>query len=68
METLINENLDGGAYIMLVCPPMVNTPLTNQAQETSSPRSMQRRMRSGCFSEPFRSRRACYDQGREVKL
>jgi NAD(P)-dependent dehydrogenase (short-subunit alcohol dehydrogenase family) len=52
METLIHENLDSGVRIMLACPPMVNTPLIKQAQETSNPRSIQQGMQSGRFADP----------------
>jgi NAD(P)-dependent dehydrogenase (short-subunit alcohol dehydrogenase family) len=52
METLIHENLGCGARIMLVCPPMVNTPLIRQAQESSNPRSVQQGMASGRFADP----------------
>jgi len=40
-EVLIRENADSGVRILLVCPPMVDTPLLKQAQETSNPRSLQ---------------------------
>lgn len=52
MEILIYENRDCGVRIMLVCPPMVNTPLVKQAQETSNPRSIQMGMESGRFADP----------------
>lgn len=40
-EILIHENRGSGVRIMLVCPPMTNTPLIQQAVNGSNPRSVQ---------------------------
>ncbi len=41
MEVLFMENRDSGVRFHLTCPPMVDTPLMNQAKQTSNPRSVQ---------------------------
>lgn len=41
MEILIEENRGSGVQLMLVCPPMVNTPLLKQAEENSNPKNIQ---------------------------
>ncbi len=40
-ETLIEENKGSGVHILLVKPPMVDTPLMNQATENSNPKNIQ---------------------------
>lgn len=40
-EVLIHENRGSGVRILLVCPPMTDTPLLEQARTTSNPRSIQ---------------------------
>jgi NAD(P)-dependent dehydrogenase (short-subunit alcohol dehydrogenase family) len=40
-EVMIHENRGSGVRIMLVCPPMANTPLIQQAVNTSNPRTIQ---------------------------
>jgi short-subunit dehydrogenase len=39
-EVLIEELRETGLQVMLVCPPLVDTPLLSQALETSNPRSV----------------------------
>lgn len=51
-EVLIYENRENPVRIMLVCPPMVNTPLLKQAQETSNPRSIQQGLQQGRVADP----------------
>jgi NAD(P)-dependent dehydrogenase (short-subunit alcohol dehydrogenase family) len=52
VEITIQENRDSGVKIHLVCPPMVNTPLIKQAQETSNPRSVQQGIEKGIAADP----------------
>ena len=52
MEVLIWENKDSGVRIHLTCPPMVNTPLLRQAQETSNPRSIQEGLEKNLAADP----------------
>ncbi len=40
-EILIEETRGSGVHMMLVCPPMVNTPLLKQAEEASNPKNIQ---------------------------
>jgi NAD(P)-dependent dehydrogenase (short-subunit alcohol dehydrogenase family) len=51
-EILIEENRGSGVRILLVCPPMVNTPLLEQAKTTSNPRSMQLGLEQGRAASP----------------
>ncbi|MCB9728234.1 MAG: SDR family oxidoreductase [Deltaproteobacteria bacterium] len=51
-EILIEENRGSGVRILLVCPPMVNTPLLEQAATTSNPRSMQLGIEQGRMASP----------------
>ena len=39
-EILIEETRDSGAHIMLVCPPLVDTPLLEQATATGNPKTV----------------------------
>lgn len=52
MEVVIYENQGSGVRIHLTCPPMVNTPLLNQAFETSNPRSLQRGVEKNIAADP----------------
>ena len=40
MEILAEENRETGVQFMLVCPPLVNTPLLEQAMATAQPRML----------------------------
>ena len=51
-EVLIYENRESPVRILLVCPPMVKTPLLKQAQETSNPRSIQQGLDQGRVADP----------------
>jgi NAD(P)-dependent dehydrogenase (short-subunit alcohol dehydrogenase family) len=52
VEVLIHENADSGVRIHLTCPPMVNTPLLQQAFDTSPPRSLQKGLDRKLVAEP----------------
>ncbi len=52
VETLIHENLDTAVRLMLVKPPMVNTPLIDQATRTSNPRTVQQGVETKRFAQP----------------
>lgn len=54
VEIAIQEVKESGSgvKIHLVCPPMVNTPLIKQAQETSNPRSVQQGVEKGIAADP----------------
>ena len=41
VEILIEETRHTGVHVMLVCPPMVNTPLLKQAETGSNPKNIQ---------------------------
>jgi len=41
VEILMEETRGSGVHVILVCPPMVNTPLLNQATENSNPKNIQ---------------------------
>lgn len=51
-EVLIHENRGSGVRILLVCPPMVDTPLLKQAQQGSNPRSIQIGIEQGRLAKP----------------
>lgn len=51
-EILIRENAGSGVRIMLVCPPMTDTPLIEQATSSSNPRSIQQGIRDGRMADP----------------
>lgn len=51
-EVLIEENRDSGVDIMLVCPPMVNTPLLKQATENSNPKAIRDSIAKGRLADP----------------
>lgn len=51
-EILIRENEGRGVRIILVCPPMVDTPLLKQATESSNPRSIQLGIEQNRLADP----------------
>ena len=51
-EVLIKENEGSGLRFLLVCPPMVNTPLLEQATKSSNPRSVQLGIEQGRPADP----------------
>jgi NAD(P)-dependent dehydrogenase (short-subunit alcohol dehydrogenase family) len=51
-EVLIQENRGSGVHILLVCPPIVDTPLLNQAWEASNPRSLRLGVDQGRLMKP----------------
>ncbi len=51
-EVLIEENRGSGVNIMLVCPPMVNTPLLKQATENSNPKAIRDSIEKGRLADP----------------
>jgi short-subunit dehydrogenase len=51
-EILIEENRGRGVHIMLVCPPLVDTPLLQQAVETSNPKSIRDSIAKKRFASP----------------
>lgn len=52
VEVLIQENADSGVRIHLTCPPMVNTPLLQQAFDTAPPRSLQKGLDRNIAAKP----------------
>lgn len=52
MEVLIEENRGSGVHIMLVCPPMVNTPLLKQVTESSNPKGIRESIEKGRLADP----------------
>ena len=52
MEVLMEENRGSGVRIMLVCPPMVNTPLLQQATENSNPKNIRDSIEKGRLADP----------------
>ncbi len=53
-EVLIHEHRGSGVRILLVCPPMVDTPLLQQAIKGSNPRSIQIGIEQGRLAKPDR--------------
>lgn len=51
-EVLIHESRGSGVRILLVCPPMVDTPLLEQARQGSNPRSIQIGIEQGRLAKP----------------
>ena len=51
-EVLIEENRGSGVHILLVCPPMVNTPLLNQATQNSNPKNIRDSIEKGRLADP----------------
>lgn len=52
VEILIEETRGSGVHVMLVCPPMVNTPLLNQATENSNPKNIQMAKETNRLASP----------------
>lgn len=52
IEILIYENLDSKVRFLLVKPPMVNTPLIDQATNSSNPRTVQQGVEAKRFADP----------------
>ena len=52
VEVLIRENRNSGVRIMLVSPPMVNTPLLQQATENSNPKNIRDSIEKGRLADP----------------
>jgi len=51
-EVLIEENRGRGTHILLVCPPMVNTPLLKQATDNSNPKNIRDSIEKGRLADP----------------
>lgn len=51
-EVLIEETRGSGPRVMLVCPPMVNTPLLKQATENSNPKNIRVSIEKGRLADP----------------
>lgn len=51
-EILIEENRGSGVHIMLVCPTLVNTPLLQQAVETSNPKNIRDSIKKNRLADP----------------
>lgn len=50
---ILGEELAGtGVDVHLICPPMVDTPLMEQARNTSNPKSIQQATREGMLADP----------------
>jgi NAD(P)-dependent dehydrogenase (short-subunit alcohol dehydrogenase family) len=52
MEVLAYENRGSGVRILLVCPPMTDTPLLEQARASSDPRSLRRGIEDRRVADP----------------
>lgn len=52
MEILSEELKGSGVEVHLICPPMVNTPLIDQARNTSNPKSIQQAARENLLADP----------------
>jgi short-subunit dehydrogenase len=51
-EILIEENRKNAVHILLVCPPLVDTPLLNQATDTGNPKMVQDSIAKRRFADP----------------
>jgi NAD(P)-dependent dehydrogenase (short-subunit alcohol dehydrogenase family) len=51
-EVLARETAGSGVRILLLCPPMTDTPLINQAVESSNPRSIQMGLEQKRMAKP----------------
>lgn len=51
-EILIEENRDSAVHIMVVCPPLVNTPLLEQATATGNPKTVRDSIANKRFAAP----------------
>ena len=52
LETLMEENRNANVQFMLVCPPLVDTPLLQQAVDSSNPKMIQDAIRDKRFVSP----------------
>ncbi len=52
VEILIEETRGSGVHLHLVCPPMVRTPLIDQARATSNPKSLEQADAQDLFADP----------------
>ncbi|MBC7172062.1 MAG: SDR family oxidoreductase, partial [Polyangiaceae bacterium] len=52
IEVLIEETRGSGVSVHLVCPPMVATPLIDQARNTSNPKSLMQATEQNLFADP----------------
>lgn len=69
VEVLIEENRGSGVRIMLICPPMTDTPLISQATSTSNPRSIQLGIEQGRMADPHQvvaDIEEALDKGKEI--
>ncbi len=51
-EVITRENRGSGVHILTVHPPMVNTPLINQALESSNPKNIRESLEKGRLADP----------------
>jgi short-subunit dehydrogenase len=51
-EVLIEENRENAVHILLVCPPLVDTPLLQQATDTGNPKMVRDSISSQRFAKP----------------
>ncbi|MDX1735709.1 MAG: SDR family NAD(P)-dependent oxidoreductase [Halioglobus sp.] len=51
-EVLIEENRHNGVHILLVCPPLVDTPLLQQATATGDPKMVRDSIATRRFADP----------------
>lgn len=69
---ILGEELKGsGVSVHLICPPMVNTPLIDQARNSSNPKSIQQAARENLLADPeavVDAVEAGVDRGRSLVL
>lgn len=51
-ETLIEETRGSNVHVMVICPPLVNTPLLQQATQTSNPKTIRYSIEHKRFADP----------------